>query len=211
MRRLFGIALVVASALWSPGDAHAQLAEIEGEPDARTAFQMGQASFHNGQYEGAMRAFQEAYRLEPRPELLYQIGESARRAGRLRRALDALERYLRETSAVHPRRASVERKVTELREAIARGDADVPEGPGAAPWIVAAVGGALLVAGAILLGAGIGSGDDTLLGVSIPFLAVGVVGVAGGLYWGLSSRSHGEGAEAAAILTPCGAVFLGSF
>jgi tetratricopeptide (TPR) repeat protein len=227
VKALLAIALALAGFCPSPGAAHAQeLAEMDDEPDARLAFHAGQAAFQRGHYTDAMESFREAYRLDPRPELLYDIGESAHRAGLLHDALEAFEAYLEQISDVHPRRAAISRKVTELRAAIARGDADAADGPGAAPWIIAGVGGALFVAGGICLGAGIAESSaandpgrppaemesarttaNALIGTSIALLSLGALGLAGGLFWGLSAGDSGETALEARI-TPFDATLL---
>jgi tetratricopeptide (TPR) repeat protein len=227
VRAFVTIGLTIAACCATERTAHAQdLAEMDEEPEARVAFRAGQAAFQRGHYTDALESFREAYRLDPRPELLYDIGESALRAERLHDALEAFETYLEQVSDVHPRRAAVSRKVTELRAAIARGDADAAEGPGAAPWIVAGVGGALVVAGGILLGAGIAESSaaedpsrpptgmenarrtaNALIGTSIALLVLGALGLAGGLYWGLSADDGGETALEARV-TPMGGSLL---
>jgi tetratricopeptide (TPR) repeat protein len=61
---------------------------------ARRNFKVGSAAFEAGQYEDALRYFERAYALSPRPELLYNIGQAADRLRQDERAIEALEGYL---------------------------------------------------------------------------------------------------------------------
>ncbi len=91
-------------------------------------------------------------------------------------------------------------------------------GPSVAPWIVVGVGGALVVAGAVLMGVGasdaerlagapmwsrwseyegLGSSAETMWGVGIALLGVGIAGAAAGVVWALlpSGSDHHETAR----------------
>jgi tetratricopeptide (TPR) repeat protein len=66
----------------------------QNDEAARRNFKVGSAAFEAGQYEDALRYFERAYALSPRPELLYNIGQAADRLRQDERAIEALEGYL---------------------------------------------------------------------------------------------------------------------
>lgn len=113
-------------------------------------------------------------------------------------------------------------------------------GPGIVPWIIVGVGGALLVTGAVLMGVGasdagrvtsapvgsrwtdlegVASGAQTMWGVGIALLGVGVAAAAGGLVWALvgggssesSASAEPSGATAQLRLAPGALFFEGEF
>jgi len=208
-------ALLGALPLAAPTTAAAQFGGDDPEEDdedtpqtlGRDAFQSGQSKFARGNYGGAADDFREAYQLSPRAELLYNIGECETRDGEPREALLAFDAYLEAISPMHPRRAAIVRRVEALRAEVAWLDAHEGEGPGATPWIVASIGGAVAVAGGILLGVGAADlstansappftppaevddarGDAyVLIGVGVGLLTVGLGTLIGGLYWGVT-------------------------
>lgn len=95
----------------APADARAQ---------ARRRFDEGVALVDRGDLTAALRAFEEAYALEPNPAVLYNIAQALRALDRSAEALKALERY-RATAALDPaRQAAVDQQLRELREKVAR-------------------------------------------------------------------------------------------
>jgi hypothetical protein len=79
--------LAVATALLAPRPAFAEpdplpkpttsgRAEV---PDARLYFNAGARAYAAGKYSAAIRAFEEAYRIEPRPGLVFSIAQAYRR------------------------------------------------------------------------------------------------------------------------------------
>lgn len=202
--------------------ASAQPTSEGGDAEARALFEAGQVAFREGRFEDALTDFQHAYDRSPRPLLLFNIGTAADRLRRDAVALDAFERYLaampEATNAVE-----VRARIDVLRDAVARASADEPpdtapeptaeEPPSAAasdptPWIVTGVGGAVLVAGAVLLGLGMadaaavtnaaqGSDWSSVAGAydraeplsiaGIAALGAGGAAVIAGIVWGATS------------------------
>lgn len=124
---LLGATLGSSLALFAqddPGENQGQVqAPTENESldqAARLTFEAGRDAFASGDYEEALERFEQAYRLSPRPILLYNVGLAL---DRLRRDEDALARfreYLEITEADAPERTQVEARVRSLEESVAR-------------------------------------------------------------------------------------------
>ena len=98
------------------GDAsEPQLSPEESDRKARALFQQGKQAFENGQYRDAWDYFRKAYLLSKRPELLYNVGQSADRMRMDREALDAFRLYLERLPNAANRR-EVENRVRALEE-----------------------------------------------------------------------------------------------
>ncbi len=85
---------------------------------ARQHYDAGQDYYTQGRYNKAIEEFEEAYRLDPRPKLLYNIAQSYEKAGDLPKAAEYLERYLKEDKETEER-TSLENKIKNLKERIA--------------------------------------------------------------------------------------------
>jgi hypothetical protein len=73
-------AAALASTALSPRAVLAQAAPAKTErPDARLYFNAGARAYAAGKYAAAIRAFEEAYRIEPRPGLVFSIAQAYRR------------------------------------------------------------------------------------------------------------------------------------
>lgn len=92
------------------------------DEDARVVFQAGREAYARGDYESALEAFRQAYEMSNRPELLFNIGQTADRLRRDREARDAFDAYL-ENVPDAANRVEVEARLRVLREDIARDDA----------------------------------------------------------------------------------------
>lgn len=121
----------------------------------------GRAAFDAGRYEDALRLFEAAYELSPRPEMLYNIGTTADRLRRNERALEAFEQYLEELpdsdlrgpveSRARVLRAEIEQQRA-LEESLRRAEEQPEPEPPRKWWIGVLVGGLALAATAITLG-----------------------------------------------------------
>lgn len=83
------VALLAALAWAAPveaGDA--------SEVRARAQFRAGQNAYEAGEYEGALKAFSEAYGLQPVPGLLFNIAQCHRQLGNYERAAVFYQQYL---------------------------------------------------------------------------------------------------------------------
>ncbi|MFK8000080.1 MAG: tol-pal system YbgF family protein [Polyangiales bacterium] len=101
MRRLlasvFGIGVLFSSL---PSDAQdttvvaTEAVDPLDEAEARSHFDAGYAYFQEARYEDALREFDRAYDLSPRPALLFNMSQCYERLGRLDEAIRYLERFI---------------------------------------------------------------------------------------------------------------------
>lgn len=236
-------------------DAMDMAAQHMDDERARRHFEAGRNLYDAGAFERAGREFEEAYRLSSRPELLYNVYVAHRDAGNVGKAAAALRQYLDEMEEA-PDRVNLEARLQSLEEQAAaleaaeqarlaeeeaRAEAETsagtpdPEpqpveesGPNIVPWVIAGVGAAALIAGAVTgvmaLGAVsdieeqcpddacepdfdlAGERDDarTLVRATDFLLLGGTLLVAGGLAWALLGVDDEERAPVAAACGPGG-------
>lgn len=112
------------------------------DDEARGLFAAGQAAYEEGRYDRAYELFSEAHAASERPELLYNMGLAADRAGRAEEAISAYERFV---AAVpdHPRLAFVRTRIADLRSSAGGGSV--------VGWVTLGAGAAVLAAGVVLL------------------------------------------------------------
>ncbi|MBS2014632.1 MAG: tetratricopeptide repeat protein [Deltaproteobacteria bacterium] len=116
--RVFALVLGVAAAstfAGSPRDAHAQ-PKPDKDAAARDLFAKGDAAYAEGRYEEALSAFQEAYTLSNRAQLLFNISNALERLGRYSEAVEALDKYLASGKAKD--RDVVQKRLANLRKRV---------------------------------------------------------------------------------------------
>lgn len=164
-------ALVVCASVSFAVCAHAGDAE---RAKALELYEQGKAAYSAGKFSESIALIEEAYALEPAPVLLYNLARAHEAKGALAKAVEAYERYLATEEDV-PDRGGIEEKVAvmkrriEERERLARERDEAlkkehddelkrravvpppPEesAPSPWPWVVAGIGGAGLVSGAV--------------------------------------------------------------
>lgn len=126
-----GGALAQQAASSSPGEAEAVESQPPGtsesdaepsspgaEPSARDLFLSGQRAYDNGEYDQALRLWTQAYALEPREGMKWNLAQVYERLGRLEEAVSALQDFVATAPAQSPyldrarrRLASLERRV----------------------------------------------------------------------------------------------------
>lgn len=110
--------------------AQPKFEKLAAEAHAKELFAKGDAAYAEGRYEEAFAAFQEAYALSNRPQLLFNVSNALERLGRYAEAVEALEKYLasgkaRERDVVQKRLVNLKRRVEDQRreqERLARED-----------------------------------------------------------------------------------------
>lgn len=183
----------------------------ERDDRARRLFEEAALAYSEARYESALQLFEQAFELSGRTDLLYNIGLTLERLRRDEDAIAPFEQYL-ETNPPAERRAEVERRLADVRARAAAAEESDETSSSPGPWILAAAGGVLAIAGAVLWGVGASQvadvedsptgtvwsevSDDadrgralSLAGVSL--VSVGVATGAVGIAWGLA-RSDGS-------------------
>ncbi len=156
---------VILIAGLGPARAWAQEAVAPDDDErARLHFDAGTSYYAEGAYEQALQEFEQAYRLSPRPGLLFNIATTRERLGMLEEAAEAFERFL-EISPNAENRQLLERRIENLRRrALARREGTPepeplpepePTAPEPAPRSSSGGGGdGLVLGGGIALGIG---------------------------------------------------------
>lgn len=83
---IFGVLLAVP--------VNAQVPDSSRDEEARRLFQAGQIAYEDARYADALGYFERSYELSQRPELLFNIGQTADRLRDDERAIAAFERYV---------------------------------------------------------------------------------------------------------------------
>ena len=96
------------------GSVNAKAEEAPDDAAGRAYFERGRQAFESADYESALTYFRHAYRLSRRGELQYNIGVTADRLQREEEALEAFQRYLKESE--DPTRAAEARERIEVLE-----------------------------------------------------------------------------------------------
>lgn len=97
------ISLCLALLMWAGG---AGAAKDLAEEKARAELKKAQQAYDLGEFEPALRAFSEAYRLKPLPGFLFNLGQCHRQLGHYDRASFFYRRFL-ELSPTKPSNAAV--------------------------------------------------------------------------------------------------------
>ncbi len=123
--RLALAALVALGIAASTPSARAQAGpkpdKAANEQRAKDLFAKGDTAYAEGRYEEALAAFQDAYTLSGRPQLLFNVSNALERLGRYADAVDALERYLasgkaKDREVVQKRLANLKKRVEEQKK-----------------------------------------------------------------------------------------------
>jgi tetratricopeptide (TPR) repeat protein len=93
------------------------LSAVAEEPDAKTLFTRGRASYALGRYAEAAELFEKAFELKQDPAILYNAAQAHRLAGNNRKALVLYQSYLR-LFGEQQNAAEVERRIADLKVAI---------------------------------------------------------------------------------------------
>jgi hypothetical protein len=133
----------IAQAQAAPPAPPAPGAMSDKDQQARSLFEKGRQAYGDGQYRDAWAYFHQAYQLSGRPELLYNIGQTADRLGQDADALRAFRMYIERLPAA-PNRHDVENRIRALEERVGTSAQPAPqalsESEGASPFPAAARG-----------------------------------------------------------------------
>ncbi len=116
--------LLLALAFTISAPAAAQTRPDPNVERAKELYQNGALLYEEGRYEDAIIAWQEAYRLSERAELLFNIANAQERIGRYQDALDTLSRY--RAYAAAEEREALDRRIRNLERRLAETQAATP-------------------------------------------------------------------------------------
>ena len=120
MRRAIAIAVVVAfTAAEMPARAQ-QAVETQEAVQAKAHYEKAQQLYATGNYDEAIAEYQEAYRLKPHPNVLYNIAQAYERLLDYAQSVVWFERYLAEAPKDAVERPVVENRLRILRNLPAR-------------------------------------------------------------------------------------------
>lgn len=149
MRALF---VVLALSVVCARPVAAQFASGAADARALQLYEQGDEAYAAGRYQEAADAFAQAYRLSPRPLLLYNLANAYERLERYTDAIQMLRSYL--DSAPIGEHAELQARIASLEQLAAGNGGSGAGGGGSGELllpgvIVAAAGGALVVTGVI--------------------------------------------------------------
>lgn len=129
LRHLILVATMAWTLLSGPGFADDKLTA------ARAKFHDGIKAFEDENYPAALAAFEESYRLNPKPRVLYNIANCSRGLYKFADAIAAFELFLAEAQGSLPElQAEAEQQLVELRRLV--GTLDIAEAPDGASVVV---------------------------------------------------------------------------
>jgi len=156
-------ALALALSALAPS-AHAQTGK-NADQQAVELFEKSVQAYRAGDFAKAVGLLKQAYALKPAPVLMYNLARAHEGLGQLDEAVRAYEDYL----AKEPKpqdRGAIEKKVATLKAQIAErermkreqeeqarraAEAPPPEKRSPVPWIVAGIGGAVVIGGGVVM------------------------------------------------------------
>lgn len=121
MLRLRALCFCLLSfSLWSPITTHAQEAQgAAATVDAREAFRRGEAAYSAGNYEVAIREWNSAYAVDPRPRIQFNLSQAYERTGELEKAVEALKKFLDSADPDDPMYSDANARHAALQQRIA--------------------------------------------------------------------------------------------
>lgn len=118
---LLGVTTVLSALLSAPpvlaqgaGKKKPATEQSQGDAEARRLFKEGDRLYAEGDYEGAVKAFEKAFELSKQPALKYNLANAYERLARYEEALAALKDY--EPHAAADERSILKRRVGKLQE-----------------------------------------------------------------------------------------------
>ena len=200
--RLLGATIVLSAQLSAP-QAFAEApkkkpatAQNDSDSEARRLYKEGDKLYAEGDYEGAVRAFEKSYELSQQPALQYNLANAYERLGRYDDGVKALQAY--EPHAPGDEREVVRRRIKKLQERADQQRAEKKDAPAASSSSESAPASAPTPAEPerpqSTEGVKTTSAGPPVLGYVL--LGVGVVGIGVGSYLGvqaLSTKSDAQG------------------
>jgi tetratricopeptide (TPR) repeat protein len=123
MRLPLKVILLILAGLWlltHPAGAQPSAPSRAELAQAERLFAEAEAYYNLQKYEQALKAYEDAYLLSRKPELLFNIGQCYRYLDQLEEARRSYQAYLRQLPEQDPNRAIVTRLLKEIEETLAK-------------------------------------------------------------------------------------------
>lgn len=108
----------VALAQTAPA-APAPAQNAQASAGAREAFRRGEAAYSAGNYETAVREWTNAYAVDPRPRIQFNLSQAYERMGQLENAIGALKRFLESGDPEDPTYSDANARLVALQQRLA--------------------------------------------------------------------------------------------
>jgi hypothetical protein len=141
----FGVvALVLSAGLGLPAGVDAQAAATpraatpspSAPASAKDAFKRGEAAYSAGNYDAAVREWQNAYSVDPRPRIQFNLSQAYERMGQLEDAIASLKRFIESGDPEDPTYSDANARLSALQQRLSATGVEVQGG---------AEGGSILV------------------------------------------------------------------
>lgn len=128
LRTLGLVSILLASAVALPAIAlpHGVQAQDANPPTApttpagaREAFKRGEAAYSAGNYDAAVREWTNAYSVDPRPRIQFNLSQAYERMGRIEDAIGALKRFLESGDPEDPTYSDANARLSALQARLA--------------------------------------------------------------------------------------------
>lgn len=113
-----GLILVVGTPHAVLGQAASATTE-NGTASAREAFRRGEAAYSAGNYEAAVREWKNAYAVDPRPRIQFNLSQAYERMGRLEDAITALKNFIESGDPEDPTYSDANARLVALQQRLA--------------------------------------------------------------------------------------------
>jgi hypothetical protein len=91
-----------------------------GAVDAREAFRRGEAAYSAGNYSQAIREWNQAYSVDPRPRIQFNLSQAYERLGELEKAMEALRLFLDSGDPDDPMYSDANARLSALQQRFAK-------------------------------------------------------------------------------------------
>jgi hypothetical protein len=131
-----GLGLSGRVAAQDAGAPRATTAAASAPASAKDAFKRGEAAYSAGNYEAAVREWQNAYSVDPRPRIQFNLSQAYERMGQLEDAIASLKRFIESGDPEDPTYSDANARLGALQQRLSATGVEVQGG---------AEGGSILV------------------------------------------------------------------
>jgi len=132
-----GLGLPVRAGAQDAGTPRATTAQSPSAPaSAKDAFKRGEAAYSAGNYDAAVREWQNAYSVDPRPRIQFNLSQAYERMGQLEDAIASLKRFIESGDPEDPTYSDANARLGALQQRLSATGVEIQGG---------AEGGSILV------------------------------------------------------------------